>query len=41
MLIRATAAGVIEDAGKSGLVLGSRVMFTGPYGVAASLPWPI
>jgi NADPH:quinone reductase-like Zn-dependent oxidoreductase len=38
VLIRATAAGVIEDAGKSGLALGSRVMFTGPYGVAASLP---
>src|SRR6202171_5042927 len=26
-------AGVIEDAGDSGLVVGSRVMFTGPYGV--------
>ena len=27
-------AGVIEDAGDSGLAVGSRVMFTGPYGVA-------
>src|SRR6202021_2188228 len=27
-------AGVIEDAGESGLAVGSRVMFTGPYGVA-------
>src|ERR1700760_5124047 len=26
-------AGVIEDAGDSGLAVGSRVMFTGPYGV--------
>ena len=25
-------AGVIEDAGDSGLAVGSRVMFTGPYG---------
>ena len=39
MLIRATAAGVIEDAGKSGLALGSRVMFTGPYGVRENGAW--
>src|SRR5580700_5717658 len=26
-------AGVIEDAGESGFAVGSRVMFTGPYGV--------
>jgi NADPH:quinone reductase-like Zn-dependent oxidoreductase len=32
-------AGVIEDAGESGLVLGSRVMFTGPYGVAENGAW--
>ena len=29
-------AGVIEDAGDSGLEVGSRVMFTGPYGVGVS-----
>jgi NADPH:quinone reductase-like Zn-dependent oxidoreductase len=32
-------AGVIEDAGDSGLALGSRVMFTGPYGVAENGAW--
>ena len=32
-------AGVIEDAGDSGLALGSRVMFTGPYGVAENGTW--
>jgi NADPH:quinone reductase-like Zn-dependent oxidoreductase len=32
-------AGVIEDAGDSGLVVGSRVMFTGPYGVAENGAW--
>jgi NADPH2:quinone reductase len=32
-------AGVIEDAGASGLVVGSRVMFTGPYGVAENGAW--
>src|ERR1700754_271936 len=32
-------AGVIEDAGDSGLAVGSRVMFTGPYGVAESGTW--
>ena len=32
-------AGVIEDAGDSGLTLGSRVMFTGPYGVAENGAW--
>jgi NADPH2:quinone reductase len=32
-------AGVIEDAGNSGLAAGSRVMFTGPYGVAENGTW--
>jgi NADPH2:quinone reductase len=32
-------AGVIEDAGDSGLTVGSRVMFTGPYGVGESGTW--
>jgi NADPH:quinone reductase-like Zn-dependent oxidoreductase len=32
-------AGVIEDAGGSGLAAGSRVMFTGPYGVAENGAW--
>jgi NADPH2:quinone reductase len=32
-------AGVIEDAGDSGLVVGSRVMFTGPYGVRENGAW--
>src|SRR6202142_129689 len=32
-------AGVIEDAGESGLAVGSRVMFTGPYGVAENGSW--
>jgi NADPH:quinone reductase-like Zn-dependent oxidoreductase len=32
-------AGVIEDAGDSGLAVGSRVMFTGPYGVGESGAW--
>jgi NADPH2:quinone reductase len=32
-------AGVIEDAGDSGLVVGSRVMFTGPYGVSENGAW--
>jgi NADPH:quinone reductase len=32
-------AGVIEDAGKSGLTVGSRVMFTGPYGVRENGAW--
>jgi NADPH2:quinone reductase len=32
-------AGVIEDAGDSGLVVGSRVMFTGPYGVGENGAW--
>src|ERR1700681_1908806 len=31
--------GVIEDAGDSGLAVGRRVMFTGPYGVAESGTW--
>jgi NADPH:quinone reductase-like Zn-dependent oxidoreductase len=31
--------GVIEDAGGSELAVGSRVMFTGPYGVAESGAW--
>src|SRR5260221_8609447 len=32
-------AGVVEDAGESGLAVGSRVMFTGPYGVAENGAW--
>src|SRR5580698_8471977 len=32
-------AGVVEDAGDSGLAVGSRVMFTGPYGVRESGAW--
>src|ERR1700720_2657585 len=32
-------AGVIEDAGDSGLAVGSRVMFTGPYGVRETGAW--
>jgi NADPH:quinone reductase len=31
--------GVIEDAGGSGLTVGSRVMFTGPYGVRENGAW--
>src|ERR1700682_5776492 len=32
-------AGIIEDAGDSGLAVGSRVMFTGPYGVRENGAW--
>jgi NADPH2:quinone reductase len=32
-------AGVIEDAGDSDLAVGSRVMFTGPYGVGENGAW--
>src|SRR5271169_7105576 len=32
-------AGVVEDAGESGLAVGSRVMFTGPYGVGENCAW--
>src|SRR6202158_3745384 len=32
-------AGVVEDAGDSGLAVGSRVMFTGPYGVGENGTW--
>src|ERR1700723_1317419 len=32
-------AGVIEDAGDSGFAVGSRVMFTGPYGVSENGTW--
>ena len=32
-------AGVVEDAGDSALAVGSRVMFTGPYGVAETGTW--
>jgi NADPH2:quinone reductase len=39
MLVRVTAAGVIEDAGDSGLAVGSRVMFTGPYGARENGAW--
>src|SRR5690349_818542 len=34
-------AGVIEDAGDSGLAVGSRVMFTGPYGVGENGTWQV
>ena len=32
-------AGVIQDAGNSGLAVESRVMFTGPYGVRENGAW--
>jgi NADPH:quinone reductase-like Zn-dependent oxidoreductase len=32
-------AGVVEDSGDSGLAVGSRVMFTGPYGVRENGAW--
>ncbi len=32
-------AGVVEDAGASGLAAGNRVMFTGPYGVSENGAW--
>src|ERR1700723_263205 len=32
-------AGVIEDAGECGFAVGSRVMFTGPYGVSENGAW--
>jgi NADPH:quinone reductase len=32
-------AGVVEDAGDSGLAAGSRVMFTGPYGAGENGAW--
>ena len=32
-------AGIVEDAGESGFAVGSRVMFTGPYGVAENGAW--
>src|SRR5580700_2041615 len=32
-------AGVVEDGGDSGLAVGSRVMFTGPYGVRENGAW--
>jgi NADPH:quinone reductase-like Zn-dependent oxidoreductase len=31
--------GVVEDAGESGLAVGSRVMFTGPYGLSEPGTW--
>jgi NADPH:quinone reductase len=33
LVIGNEGAGIVEDAGDSGLAVGSRVMFTGPYGV--------
>jgi NADPH:quinone reductase len=40
MTRRSTAPpGVVEDAGDSGLAVGSRVMFTGPYGVGENGTW--
>src|ERR1700678_1006695 len=32
-------AGVVENAGASGLAVGSRVMFTGPYGIGENGAW--
>src|ERR1700719_1674966 len=32
-------AGIIEEAGDTGMKVGSRVMFTGPYGVRESGTW--
>src|SRR6202140_5968366 len=32
-------AGVVEDAGDSGLAVGSRALFTGPYGVRENGAW--
>ena len=32
-------AGIVEDSGESGFSVGSRVMFTGPYGVAETGAW--
>src|SRR5712691_168561 len=32
-------AGVVEDAGDSSLAMGSRTMFTGPYGVGENGAW--
>src|SRR5436853_7597809 len=39
LVIGNEGAGVIEDAGDSGLAVGSRVMFTGPYGVRENGAW--
>ena len=39
VLVRITAAGAIEDAGDCDLTVGSRVMFTGPYGVDENGTW--
>jgi NADPH:quinone reductase len=39
MVLGNLGAGVIEDAGDSGLAVGSRVMFTGAYGVRESGSW--
>ncbi len=39
MVLGNEGAGVIEDAGNSGLAAGSRVMFTGPYGVGEPGAW--
>jgi hypothetical protein len=32
-------AGIVEEAGDTGMAVGSRVMFTGPYGVRESGAW--
>jgi NADPH:quinone reductase-like Zn-dependent oxidoreductase len=39
LVLGSEGVGVIEDAGDSGLALGSRVMFAGPYGVRESGAW--
>jgi NADPH:quinone reductase len=39
LVLGSEGAGVIEDAGGSGLAAGSRVMFAGPYGVRENGAW--
>jgi NADPH2:quinone reductase len=39
LVLGTEGVGVIEDAGDSGLAVGSRVMFTGPYGVGENGTW--
>ena len=39
LLLGNKGAGVVEDAGESGLAVGSRAMFTGPYGIGENGAW--
>jgi NADPH:quinone reductase-like Zn-dependent oxidoreductase len=39
MVLGNEGAGIVEDAGDSGFAVGSRVMFTGPYGVRENGTW--